>query len=242
MTTVMPRVNKALDIPALAATFARDGRVQINEFLEPEFATYLHRHLQERDDWLQIINSGDKIFELSRAARKAFDADRQARLDDAVDKAARFGFQFRYEALRVDDDISIRAAQHDPLHMFARFLCSEAVLDLLRHIIGAETLNFADAQATAYSAGDFLSAHDDAVTGKNRVAAYVYGLTPAWRPEWGGLLMFHGDDGHISSALTPRFNTLNLFAVPQIHSVSQVTSFANGQRISVTGWLRDTTA
>lgn len=238
----MPRVNKALDINALAASYARDRRVQINEFLEPEFAAHLHRHLQERDDWLQLINYGDKIFELSRAARAAFDADRQARLDDAVDKAARFGFQFRYEALRVDDDINLRSVQSDPLHMFARFLCSDPVLDLLRHIIGTETLNFADAQATAYSAGDFLSAHDDAVTGKNRIAAYVYGLTPAWRTEWGGLLMFHSDDGDISSALTPRFNTLNLFAVPQIHSVSQVTSFADGQRISVTGWLRDTTA
>jgi Rps23 Pro-64 3,4-dihydroxylase Tpa1-like proline 4-hydroxylase len=29
------------------------------------------------------------------------------------------------------------------------------------------------------------------VAGKNRVAAYVLNLTPRWRVEWGGLLMFH---------------------------------------------------
>ena len=35
----------------------------------------------------------------------------------------------------------------------------------------------------------------------------------------------------------PRFNALNVFAVPQPHSVSIVSPFAVGARYSVTGWL-----
>jgi Rps23 Pro-64 3,4-dihydroxylase Tpa1-like proline 4-hydroxylase len=36
----------------------------------------------------------------------------------------------------------------------------------------------------------------------------------------------------------PRFNTLTLFAVPQLHSVSMVTKSAAFRRYSITGWLR----
>jgi len=76
------------------------------------------------------------------------------------------------------------------------------------------------------------------VAGKQRHAAYVYNLTPAWRADWGGLLLFHGDDGNVTRGLTPSFNALNIFAVPQPHSVSMVTPFAASRRYSVTGWLR----
>lgn len=63
------------------------------------------------------------------------------------------------------------------------------------------------------------------------------GLTPNWRVEWGGLLLFHDTDGHIRG-LAPRFNCLNMFGLPVMHSVSQVTPFAGGVRYAVTGWLR----
>jgi SM-20-related protein len=38
--------------------------------------------------------------------------------------------------------------------------------------------------------------------------------------------------------LVPSFNTLDLFAVPQRHSVSIVTPSAQHRRYAVTGWLR----
>ncbi len=47
--------------------------------------------------------------------------------------------------------------------------------------------------------------------------------------------MFHRADGHIAEALTPSFNALNLFAVPQPRSVSMVAPFAAARRYSVTG-------
>ena len=53
--------------------------------------------------------------------------------------------------------------------------------------------------------------------------------------------MFHDSAGDIERALTPRFNSLNIFAVPQLHSVSVVAPFAGQTRMSVTGWLRSAT-
>jgi Rps23 Pro-64 3,4-dihydroxylase Tpa1-like proline 4-hydroxylase len=66
----------------------------------------------------------------------------------------------------------------------------------------------------------------------------VFGLTPQWRIEWGGLLLFHGADGQVERGFVPRFNSLALFAVPQLHSVSMVTRAAPYRRYSITGWLR----
>ena len=105
-------------------------------------------------------------------------------------------------------------------------------------MIGEAAVRFADAQGTAYSPGDFLTGHDDAVEGKNRYAAYVLGLTPVWREEWGGLLMFHPGAAGEGQFLIPGLNRLSLFAVGQQHSVSLVSRATPVRRYSITGWLR----
>ncbi|WP_426039530.1 2OG-Fe(II) oxygenase family protein [Brevundimonas sp. DC300-4] len=91
---------------------------------------------------------------------------------------------------------------------------------------------------TRFRKGHFLTEHDDTAEGKNRLYAYVLGLTPGWRIDWGGLLAFHDAEGNVGEAFTPRFNTLNLLKVPAPHSVTQVALSAGADRVSITGWLR----
>lgn len=208
------------------------------DFLDAASADLLQRSLAEDDHWVQVINSGDKVFELSRQARAGFSNAQTVGLEKALYRAAGEGFQFRYEVLRVSDDEREREMTGRRLDRFAQFMCSADTLRFLRHVTGDESLTFADAQATRYGPGDFLTGHDDNVASKRRAAAYVYNLAPRWRPEWGGLLLFHDAGDEASLALTPTFNCLNLFAVPQQHSVSMVTPFAGGPRLSITGWLR----
>lgn len=60
-----------LEIDALAAQFAKAGRVQIPAFLAGQSAEILYRHLRERSDWRQVINSGDKCLNsIVRRARR----------------------------------------------------------------------------------------------------------------------------------------------------------------------------
>lgn len=226
------------DIAQLADTFARDGVVSVPDVLTLECATALHALLRARGDWRQAINSGDKLVELDRPTRAGMAAEQVAQLDTAVYAGARQGFQFRYETLRVPDDAAARRASDDPLAAFALWWSSGEPRDLLRRITGMPAIAFADAQATAYAPGDFLTEHTDDVDGKGRLAAYVLNLTPRWRIEWGGLLLFHGDDGTAARALVPAFNRLNLFAVPRPHSVSEVSRASPYRRYAITGWLR----
>lgn len=227
-------VNPALDWPALAQTYAEHHRVRIDQFLDDASAKALHAHLRAREDWKLVINSGDKLFELTRADRAAMPPEKRIALDDAVNAKAQLGFQYRYESIRVPDAAADRTADPTRLNQLASLLSSEAVIARLQAVTGAADVAFADAQGTAYAPGDFLTTHDDNVAGKHRRAAYVLGLTPGWRIDWGGLLLLHRS----ATAWVPRFNTLNLFAVPQPHSVSQVASFTGDRRFAVTGWLR----
>ncbi|KLI65168.1 proline hydroxylase [Aurantiacibacter marinus] len=228
-----------MDAAALAGEYARTGRVTIAPFVQPDQAQALYQLLRERTDWQQVINSGaDKIFEFDRTAQAGLDAPQKEALDQAVYAGARHDFQFRYETLRVPDDDTVRAASDDLVFAFARFLSHGPARELLRFITGDAAIAFADAQATAYAPGDFLTRHDDDVAGKHRSAAYVMSLNPQWRIEWGGLFLMHDADGHGADAIVPGFNRLNLFAVPQMHSVSEVTRATPYRRYSVTGWLR----
>jgi len=230
-------LNPALDVDAAASSFAQTGRAQLTDFLSPDSARSMLEILRSRNDWLQVVNSENKLFELSREVRREMAESTREALETAIYAGARKGFQFRYETVRVPDGPNARLESSDPLAALATFLSSDRLRDLFRLITDTPTIDFADAQATAFGPGDFLTAHDDAVPNKQRHAAYVLGLTPQWRPEWGGLLLFH-DDRVVSHGFVPDFNTLNLFRVPQKHSVSEVTRAAPYRRYSVTGWLR----
>lgn len=230
-------LNPRLDANALSRQYARYGRVRIDDFLTVDCAVQLLQHLRDRSDWRWVTNSGDKVFEFTREGRAALSADQTAALDRATYATARSDFQYRFETIRVPDADADRCASQNRLAAFARWLSSAEPLALLRRVAGAEAIDFADMQATAYGPGDFLTAHDDAVDGKGRQAAYVLGLNPTWRAEWGGLLLYHRP-GDVVDGVVPSFNTLDLFSVPQTHSVSEVTRAAANRRYSITGWLR----
>lgn len=219
----------------LGASFTRNGRLRIPDFLRAASAASLYDALRTSDAWREAINSGAKVFELDRATRAAFPPDQLAALDGAVKAQAATGFQFRYETIRVRDDGA--PGPVPALDRFATWLNTPASLDWFRAVTGLPAIDLIDAQATSYAAGHFLTEHDDDVAGKNRLAAYVLSLAPDWRPEWGGTLCFPDASGRIEGLL-PAFNTLMLFRVPQRHFVSEVASYAPAARISITGWLR----
>lgn len=228
-------LHEQIDAAASARCYAREGRVAIAPFLTEASAAALREHLLARDDWTRVMNAGDRVYELPRAAAASLTADQRELLDRKLGEAAVCGFQYRYESIRIADDPEARG--DTLLDRFANFLDSPPVLALVRTVT-AVPIDFLDAQATAYGPGDFLTAHDDDVAGKNRRAAYVFGLTRGWRAEWGGLLLFHGAEGEIAHGFVPGFNTLRLFAVPVLHSVSPVWPYAPETRLSVTGWAR----
>ncbi len=227
-------LNPDHDVEAIAATYAAKGRVRIPAFMVENGLRGLHAEIVARQDWRQVMNIPGGILELSREERAAMSIEDAEDLNAAMHKRACLGFQYRYEGLRIAEPSS---EVTDGIDTLAHVLAATPMLGFLEKVIGQSELMFTEGQVTAYATGDFLTCHDDQAPGRRRVAAFVLGMTPAWRPEWGGLLLFHSDDDSQVCGQVPRFNTLDLFSVPQRHSVSIVSPSAPGRRLAITGWL-----
>ena len=232
------RLNPDLDRERIADAYRAGARLRIPQFLAADGAERLLAALEASDAWKLILNQDDRVIEFDRPAQAAMTPEKKVQLARALNAGAVKGFQYCYETIKAPHADAERAADPTPLNEFARFLSSPEVIELLRAVTGAGDITFADAQATAYGPGHFLTPHDDLAPKQQRRVAYVLNLTPQWHVEWGGLLTFHDDSSKLAEAFIPAFNTLNLFSVPQLHSVSFVTPFAPRRRYSVTGWLR----
>lgn len=227
-------LNPSLDATRLAERYRIDRRIDIPDFLRPGQAEVLRDHLLARPDWVMVMNAGDRVYELPRSKMQELSEEQRRQLDASVIGAARNGFQYRFDSIRAPDG----GGTDTLLDRFVSFMSSPGTLGFLATVTGHPDLHLADGQATSYRAGDFLTEHDDDVAGKNRRAAYVFGITSAWSSDWGGLLMFPNEDGRTVQAFPPGMNRLRLFSVPARHSVSYVAAFADQSRLSVTGWLR----
>jgi Rps23 Pro-64 3,4-dihydroxylase Tpa1-like proline 4-hydroxylase len=223
----------------LRDAFLQSRRIHIPDFLEPRCARDLHDYLIKTCPWSLVVNSGERVFDLDATARTELGEAGEQQLMESAYRQARNGFQYVYESCRVPEEAGLRAQAPTLLCRFADFLNSAPFMDFARELTGIEDIDRADAQATRYRSGHFLGAHDDAVPGKERVAAYVLNLTPHWQAHWGGQLQFMAQDGHIDEAYVPKFNAMNVFLIRQPHLVSYVAPFAAPTaRLSVTGWLR----
>ena len=229
-----PRLNPALDRAALAAEFQRKGRIHVQRLLTRPAAQRIYSCLADETRYELFFNDGDK----NQALANLTPQQRQEQVKAAWRRVGMDTFQFLYERhmLTLNGE-----AYGDPAHHWASvvsFLNSPEFLGFTREITGMAQIALADAQATVYRAGQFLTVHDDNRPGHNRLLAYVMSFTPAWRAEWGGLLEFPGEDGQIEAGYVPNFNSLRLFQVSKKHFVSCVAPYAVGGRYSVTGWLR----
>lgn len=228
------RINPELDLAALAAQFRAEGHVRLRR-LFTEGAPELYYILENHPDWVQLINRDEGAHEIAWEAWREPDFRLRADIETEMFARARDGFQYSYAALRVP---SAGEDCDDPvLCGLSAMMRGRPMLTLLEAITGLRDPVFTDGQVTAYGPGDFLTGHDDDLPGSGRKVAFVLGLTPQWRLEWGGLLLFHEVGGTDCHGFIPQFNTLDLFAIPRYHSVTMVTLAAARRRFSLTGWL-----
>src|SRR4028118_454848 len=96
------RINPDLDVPALAEAYARDGRVRVYGLLS-EGAAYLSDFLETHPHWIKLIKLEKGALELDAAKRAALATEEWAEIEAAAHERARYGFQYRYEGLRVPE-------------------------------------------------------------------------------------------------------------------------------------------
>lgn len=237
---VVLRLNPRLDLAPYRERFRARGIVQIQEILEPEAAEAVAELLRRNIEWRMVLTtSEDKPVHFSRAELQAMGGARvQAMVQDALARA-RDNRGYIYNAYPMIEAYLKGWDSGHPIHVMTELLNSQDFLDLGREVCGIPGITKADAHATYYAPGHYLTRHLDLGDDLERRAAYVMGFTKTWQPDWGGLLLFLNEKQDVTEGYLPRFNVLTVFDIKYLHTVTQVSSFAGGGRYSVTGWFRD---
>ncbi len=240
----MLELNGTIDREALAARFRAEGRVQVPDVLTRNCAEALRALLLQGTPWQLAWQAGEDAPVQTIPNRLLSAPEGQARAAEAgaaTDAAARGGnYAFRFASYPILTAYLEGWNRGGPHEAIIESMNGEDMLTLVREITGIPELIKADAQATLFAPNHFLGRHTDAHKDQSWRVAYVLNLAPDdWHPDWGGYLQFFDENGDIVWGWRPRFNVLNLFAVPCAHAVSYSAPFAIPGRIAITGWFRD---
>ena len=230
-------LNKDLNAKALGKTFRREGKISIPDILSAESAKTITENLLARKEWNLVFRNQGKHYDISATGFESLDPEEQAELKQSIYASAQNDFGYMYKNYPIFD--LAESGNCDPLlEEFMKFVNSEQVLSTIRRVTALDNIEYADAQATRFEPGHFLTSHDDNLTGKNRLAAYVFNLTHDWSPDWGGNLMFYDKNNNVDQVFVPKLNALSLFLIGNQHAVNLVSPFAKRPRLAITGWFR----
>lgn len=244
MAKALFELNPQLDRAELARRFAADGRLQIDSFLTDETAREIREILISGTEWGVAVQAGTDGKAHSWRGRDLRDpqvAEQVRQALQATDKVASSGdYAFRFQRYSMVQSVQEQWEPGGPYELLLEYLNAPDFLNAMRQITGIPELARADGNASLYGPNNYLGNHQDSHVGEGWRIAYVLNLTiDNWHPDWGGYLVFFDEDGNVETGFKPRFNTLNIFRVPQAHAVTYVPPFAPRGRYAIGGWLRD---
>lgn len=235
-------INPALDRAAIATALKANRLVQVEHFLEAAAADRLWEILSRQTPYgLAWAGDGQPRGQHLRPEQlRAMSAEQKAAMGNGAASAAAAGrFAFLYGQYPLVEAYRDQWHPGHPLYQLLEEINAPPSLDFARTVSGHDDISRADAQATVYAGGHFLTEHDDLVESEGRRLAYVLNMAKDWKPDWGGYLNFMDGKGNVIAGFMPRFNCLSLFLVPMRHNVTHVPPFAPMGRYAITGWYRN---
>lgn len=224
-----------LDRTLLANVFREAGRVHIPDILEERAAAGIFQALRAEMGWNCVYNDKGNTNELPLEQWKAMPVAQREHILSQINAGATDGAQYFHLVKRAR--LELRAAESHALRAAMRFIDGSVFRAFMRAVTGLRSVTVADVEVTLHGPGHFRTATVDAACDDAIKGAFILNFTPRWRTDWGGLLYFHREDGHIAEGYAPKFNALDVF-LPTRQSLSIVTPFADGGRYCLAGNLR----
>jgi hypothetical protein len=230
----------------LVARFRPGGRLRIPDLLESAGGLLLYRHLTSDVSWNTFLVADNTMYSAAPGPSGAHAPDVENEMRARAYTGARKGFACWYDADRLfpedaPEGLQIEGAADTPvLAGFKQFLNSPPFLDLCRTVTGLAQIERADIRAMRLRPGQFVAFHSTlpySTRWGRRLLAFEMNLTIEWKPEWGGLYEFKGSDNYVAEACIPSFNLLDIFSTHKGRWISPVAPFADGERLSISGWL-----
>lgn len=221
---------------ALRAEFATDRKINIPAIWQPESALAIANTLASETPYKSAFTADKKVQTLWDDEMRSLPPEQQRLVQQQIYQNAGNGIGFLYGTHMLGSPQ--RLPTPTLLQQAHQLVNSAPVLDFVKDISGVDNIICASMQATRYLPGNFLTRHNDVVEKEGRLLAYVFGFTPVWHPDWGGLLQFFTPAGEPTTVWVPTMNNLVIFDVQHPHAVTFVTPFARAHRYSLTGWFR----
>ena len=228
--------NPNLDLEALSEGWEPGGRLHVPNILTLETADLLEGALAAETDWIRSVTMRSGTFHVPLKGNEPQTETHRKWLADATVDGGDPEMQYVYDNRPLGSGHVPNPPRGDLLDDFEYWLNEEPQLEVMRTITRAADTQRIYCQASRFVNGQVLTEHTDHGGGK-RLVAHVFNLTRTWNPDWGGLLLFYDEQGHVSRGFTPGFNCLNLFRTPQSHAVTQIAPFAPHPRLAISGWL-----
>lgn len=225
------QLNPELNLEQITKDFSADHRVQINDLLPVEQAAHLSQCLAEKITYKQAFVVDGNFGEASLEQLNDLKVEDRDKLLNDVNQQAASGVGFWYERN------VIQANDTELTGDLFKWLNSDALLETVANITGTDKCSGATAQSTRYKPGDFLTRNKSDATEEKRKLAFVMNLSPRWHADWGGMLQFYQPDATPRDTWSPNFNSLALFDVSHIHSVTYVAPFAQEPQLAIRGWF-----
>ena len=217
--------------------FQKFGRMHIPDFLEPASATGVEQRLAQFDGWTRLLTVGHGEEAHPSLRPEVIAREKVKSVERVVTPPSQSNIEFLFDSHSIAT-VRPKPGERDPrLAPIGEFINGAAFLAFVRALTGDDRIQRCDATASRYLPGHYLTPHNDGNAGEQRLYAYVLNLARVWKVEWGGVLAFIDEDGHVAEGYTPVFNSLNVFRVPQNHAVTMVTPLAKAPRLAVTGWM-----
>ncbi len=231
-------LNDSLDWDHIKKTLEDDNHIIVTDFFSPDAAEKIYDCLKTEVQWQMAYREGNKDVVVLQKELKSWTAQKINAFHTALTKQAQTEYQFFYNRYPM---IDAHIEGLDPglfLHQVTDFLNGEDFMEFAHHITGDLAIRKCEPQATLYSPGNFLKAHDDFASPElDRRYALVFNMTKDWVSDWGGLLQLVDDKG-IKETVMPIFNSVSILKLPQLHQVSYVAPYATKPRFAITSWLR----
>lgn len=230
-------INPANNFNSLKPAYLQDHRIRISQVLSEDACEQLHTIAKSNTPYYLAYSDGPRPTIIKPSEFDAMTREKRHEFWSRRYEQASLGVGYVYKGF-MPKNANLGADQTlKPLREFSDFWSGTEVLEKIRTLTGISNLIYSDAQFTCLLPGHFLTRHRDADNSGKRRLAYTIGLTKNWHPDWGGLLQFYEDDGTPRDAWAPAFNTLNLFDIDHIHSVTHITPYALEPRLSIVGWF-----
>lgn len=231
------KINSKLKTENLKKDFQAKGRIQVADFLDTKDADTLHDLVAGCKLYKFKYNEGEKETWVDPGEIKNMPETKLQDMGNKIYNAAmNRDFQYNHYSVPLTNEKLSAKEALAPFKDVMAFLNGKDMKAFIKGLAG-EAYKDAIAEAIWHKTDSFQTTGDGSHKGENRVLGFSLDLSRDWDVDWGGNRLFRGKKGDVEDLYPSLFNSLTLFKVPQKQSLSLITGYSKGLRLSISGWL-----